>query len=106
MVTRDRAEGMNRKKDKRPRFRQAVEDFMRDHEIDGYSQMAGDFVRAGYTGKMYSEKIRGWVSHNDGVSEDFFLWLNRAYNPTLQEQQALMEAFRRDAFSFNPKRHS
>lgn len=98
LIEERKAGGMDNPKDKRPRFRQAVEEFMEDRTIDGYAQMANDFVRAGYKEKMYPEKIRGWVSLNDGVSQVFTMWLAKTYNLTLHEQQALMEALRRDAF--------
>jgi hypothetical protein len=66
--------------------------------IDGYSDMAADFVRAGYPEKMYPEKIRGWVNINQCVADTFFLWLGKTYDVSAFERDKLMDALGRDVF--------
>ncbi len=88
------------RKSLRPRFSQAIRDFMRERRIRSLNQMAQDFIEAGYPEpeKMYQQKLDQWINTREAVPDEFFMWLEETYKLTAEERSYLGGAFLRDAF--------
>jgi len=88
------------RKSLRPRFSQAIRDFMRVRGIRSLNQMAEDFKVAGYPEpeKIYQQKLDNWINVREGVPDHFFFWLNKTYNLTEDEKAHLMRSHMYDVF--------
>jgi hypothetical protein len=63
---------------KRPRFRASLREWMDEHSISSYEELAEILREAGYPRRIYGSKISGFVNANQCVPDEFLYWMDRA----------------------------